>query len=96
MENENIVIVKKKSTFWTVIKILLVVGAICFAAFKIYQKFFKKKDVAAVADAEDAAELDCATDSCEALPSEEIPFEVSANAVIANAEDMADAESDEA
>lgn len=96
MENENIVIVKKKSTFWTVVKILLVVGAICFAAFKIYQKFFKKKDAAAVADAEDAAELDSATDACEENPAEEIPFEVSADAVIANTEDMADAEPDEA
>lgn len=95
MENENIVIVKKKSTFWTVVKILLVVGAICFAAFKIYQKFFKKK-AAAVADAEDAAELDSATDACEENPAEEIPFEVSADAVIANTEDMADAEPDEA
>lgn len=95
MENENIVIVKKKSTFWTVVKILLVVGAICFAAFKIYQKFFKKKD-AAVADAKDAAELDSATDACEENPAEEIPFEVSADAVIANTEDMADAEPDEA
>ena len=96
MEKENIVIVKKRSTFWSVVKFLLVVGAICFVAVKIYQKHFQKKEADAVNAAEEPTKLDC-SDALEETPSLEEPaFEVSAEAVITNTEDMADVTSDEA
>ena len=85
MENSNIVVVKKKSKFWTVVGILLAVGAVCLVAAKLYQKFVKNKK-AAQADIDDAdvpEALDCAEKE---LADE--TFEVPAEAVIANAEDM--------
>lgn len=91
MENQNIVVVKKKSTFWTVVKILLVVGAVCLVAAKIYQKFFKKKTVEVLEDADDLAALDAADEvPTENVVEAEETFEVPAEAVIANAEDMED------
>ena len=76
---------------WTAIKIILAIAAIGFAAYKIYQRFFQKKIVAEVDEAEETAELasdtsdiaeeDAAADAEEAL-------EVPAEAVIANAEAM--------
>lgn len=86
MENSNVVVVKKKSTFWTVVKILLAVGAICLVAAKIYQKFFKNKKAAVceIEDDEDLPEIDTA----EETDTDEEAFEVPADAVIANAEDM--------
>ena len=97
MENENIIIVKKKNTIWTVIAVLLALGAVCIVALKLYQKFFKKKKTADIDDAEALAELNIADDAGEEIfEAEEIPFEVSAEAVIANAEDMAEVEPDEA
>ena len=92
MENQNIVVVKKKSTFWTVVKILLAVGAICLIAAKVYQKFFKKKTVEVIEDADDLSAMTDADDvAVEEATAEEETFEVAAEAVIANAEDMADA-----
>ena len=89
MENQNIVVVKKKSTFWTVVKILLIVGAVCLVAAKIYQKFFKKKTVEVLEDADDLAALDAADEvPTENVVEAEETFEVPAEAVIANAEDM--------
>ncbi|MBO5295675.1 MAG: hypothetical protein J6B71_10595 [Clostridia bacterium] len=91
MENQNIVVVKKKSTFWTVVKILLIVGAVCLVAAKIYQKFFKKKTVEVLEDADDLAALDAADEvPTENVVEAEETFEVPAEAVIANAEDMED------
>ena len=88
MGNENIVVVKKKSKFWTVVKILLVVGAIALVAAKIYQKFFKNKKCK-LEEVETDEELD-ALEAAEVEPdvAEEEAFEVSADAVITNAEDM--------
>lgn len=86
MENQNIVYVKKESGFWKFVKIALAVAAICFVAAKIYQKFFKKKTVEAVAEADDLDELPEVME--EADVAEEEAFEVPAEAVIANAEDM--------
>ncbi len=88
MENENIVVVKKKSTFWTVVKVLLVVAAVSFVAYKIYQKFFKNKKAEALADTEEPAQLDAACEACEDVAEEEVAFEVPAESVIANAENM--------
>ena len=91
MENQNIVVVKKKSTFWTVVKILLAVGAICLVAAKVYQKFFKKKTIEVIEDADDLSDMTDADDvAVEETTAEEETFEVAAEAVIANAEDMAD------
>lgn len=91
MANENIVVVKKKSKFWTVVKILLVVGAVALVAAKIYQKFFKNKKCALC-----EAETDEEPDALEAAAvepdaAEEESFEVSADAVITNAEEMEEA-----
>ena len=90
MENQNIVVVKKKSTFWTVVKILLVVGAVCLVAAKIYQKFFKKKNVEVLDEADEAEVPEIAEINAVADTAEEESFEVSAESVIANAEDMED------
>ena len=43
MENQNIVIVKKKYTALKIITALLAVAAVCLVAYKLYQKYFKKK-----------------------------------------------------
>ena len=96
MENQNIVVVKKKSTFWTVVKILLVVGAVCLVAAKLYQKFFKKKTVEVLEDADDLAALDAADEvPTENVVEAEETFEVPADAVIANVEDMEEAPAEE-
>lgn len=84
MENSNLVVVKKKNTVWTVIKILLAVGAVCLVAAKIYQKFFKNKK----ASAEEIKAEDETPEIAEAEAVEDDAFEVPAEAVIANAEDM--------
>lgn len=91
MANENIVVVKKKSKFWTVVKILLVVGAVALVAAKIYQKFFKNKKCA-LCEAEAGEEPD-ALEAAAVEPdaAEEEAFEVSADAVITNAEEMEEA-----
>ena len=85
MENSNIVVVKKKSKFWTVVGILLAVGAVCLVAAKLYQKFVKNKKAAQaeIDDADVPEALDCAEEEL----ADEI-FEVPAETVIANAEDM--------
>ncbi len=84
MENE-VVVVKKGNTFLKVLGILLAIGAICFAAVKVYNKFFRKKTDALEADeADDEVALEDAT---EEEAAEEV-FEVPAEAVIANAEQM--------
>ena len=87
MGTENIVVVKKKSKFWTVVKILLVVGAVALVAAKIYQKFFKNKKCA-LCEAEEAEETEALAAAEETDTAEEETFEVSADAVITNAEDM--------
>ena len=86
MDNSNYVVVKKKNKVWTVIGILLAIGAVCLVAAKLYQKFVKNKK-AAEAELDEADEpeaLDCAEEAAV----EEEAVEVPAEAVIANAEDM--------
>lgn len=87
--DSNVVVVKKKHTFLKVVGVLLAVGAACVVAAKLYQKFFKKKQVEAI-EAEAEEELPELEDCCveEAPVVEEETFEASAEAVIANAEDM--------
>jgi len=87
MANENIVVVKKKNKIWTVIAIILAIGTVAVVAAKIYQKFFQKKKCAAC---DEAVEAEAEVDAIEAEPEavEEEAFEVAADAVIANAEEM--------
>lgn len=84
MENE--IVVKKSSGFVKFLKIALIIAAVTFVAVKVYNKFFKKKAVEAELEGEAAeAELE-AIEEAEVV--EEAPFEVSAEAVIDNAENM--------
>ena len=87
----QVVVVKKKSTFWKVVKILLAVGALCLIAAKVYRKFFQKNtEVVVDEDADEATDVDLLAE--EDADVEEEAFEVPAEAVIANAEDMEDGE----
>lgn len=86
---DNVVLVKKKSTFWKVVKVLLVVAAITFVLAKLYRKFAQKvADELEMPDEEllleDAdGELAIVEDVAE-----DDAFEVPADAVIANLDDM--------
>ena len=41
--NETNYVLKKKCTWWSVIKALIIIAAVAYAGYKIYTKFFKKK-----------------------------------------------------
>jgi len=87
MEKSNLS--KKKSTFWTVVGILLAVAALCVVAAKVYQKFFKKKRTEVIEATEGETELlEAAEDADESADTEAEVLEVPAEAVIANTEDM--------
>ena len=87
--DQNVVYVeKKKSGFWGFVKAALVVAAVAYVAVKIYNKYFKKIEVEIdeeeALDAElESLELDLSVESVE-----EDTFEASAEAVIANAEEL--------
>ncbi len=81
--NENLVVTKKGCTFWKVVKVLLIVGAVCFAAVKVYQKFFKKNAQAKVDAPKEAPEAEQVSGEKEAEA-----FEVPADAVIAGAAEL--------
>lgn len=85
MENE--IVVKKSSGFVKFLKIALIIAAITFVAVKVYNKFFKKKAAAEAELEGEAVEAEVAAIE-EAEVVEEAPFEVSAEAVIDNAENM--------
>lgn len=85
--HETDFIVKKRCTWLSVIKVVLVIAAIAFVAYKIYEKFFAKKN-AALAPEEDEAELP-ALEPTEAIAEETSSFEVAAEDVIVNPESMA-------
>ena len=88
MENETDLVVKKRCTWVTVLKVLLIVAAVAFVAYKIYDKFFKKKKAAEL-ESETPDELeatDCGAEACGAA--DPASFEVSAQDVIANPESM--------
>lgn len=72
---------EKKNGFWKFLKVILAIGAICLAAVKIYEKFFKKAEDAD-ADTDDAP----VADEEESAPASGV--EVSAKSVIADAELM--------
>ena len=87
MENE--IVLKKTSGWVKFLKIALVVAAIATVAVLVYKKFFKKKKAAELAEADDAIEAELPEAVVEEAV-EEAPFEVAADAVIDNAENMDD------
>lgn len=88
METQNVVYVKQKSTFWTVVKVLLVVAGVCLVAARIYQKIRAKKEAALLEEPEEVELFDDLLEEAEVEEDAEEAFEVPAEAVIANAEDM--------
>ena len=87
MEND-IVVVKKGNRFWKVVGILLAIGAVCFVAVKVYNKYFRKnKDE--LQEGDELPEVEGA-DCADVAVAE--TFEVPAEAVIVNAADMDAAE----
>ncbi len=94
MGNETDFVVKKRCTWLTVLKVVLVLAAVAFAAYKIYEKFHKKK--AAVLDAQEPDSIDqgmnacCAEEADSAPAADETAFEVSAQDVIVNPESMSE------
>ena len=87
--DQNVVYVeKKKSGFWGFVKVALVVAAAAYVAVKVYNKYFNKIEV----EIDDEEALDADLESLEIDLSvesvEEDTFEASAEAVIANAEEM--------
>ncbi len=91
MEHETqMIVVKKENRFWKVVKVLLVLGAVCFVAVKVYNKFFRKKKE--LLDAEDTEEVDALADAVDAEDAEEpveqeSTFEASADAVLDSVEE---------
>ena len=88
METQNVVYVKQKSTFWTVVKVLLVVAGVCLIAARIYQKIRAKTAAALLEEPEEVELFDDLLEEAEVVEDAEEAFEVPAEAVIANAEDM--------
>ena len=99
MEYPNTVYVEKKSGgFWRFVKVALVVAAVAYVGVKVYQKYFKKEELALDSDEELDAALDTELEPLELDVSDDFSeetFEASADAVIANAEDL-DAATEEA
>ena len=87
--DQNVVYVeKKKSGFWGIVKVALVVAAVAYVAVKVYNRYFKKIEL----EIDDTEELDAELEPLELDLSddsvEDDVFEASADAVIANTEDM--------
>ena len=77
-------------TILKILGILLAIGAVCFVAVKIYQKFFKKEEnvLEGAADEADAIAEGSVEEVAEEAAAQEDSFEVPAAAVIANADQM--------
>ena len=84
MENEG---AKRGNTILKILGILLAIGAVCFIVVKVYRKFFPKEQPVLEGEAEDADAIADASVT-EAAAAEAETFEVPAEAVIANAEQM--------
>ncbi|MBE6633468.1 MAG: hypothetical protein E7620_03880 [Ruminococcaceae bacterium] len=84
MTNETNYVVKKKSTWWSIIKALIVIAVVTYAAYKIYAKFFKKKK----------APLDIPM--ADELPTEALAEEASDSAFEASAEEVIEVSEEEA
>jgi hypothetical protein len=84
MENEG---AKRGNTILKILGILLAIGAVCFIAVKVYRKFFPKQQPVLEGEAEGTDAIADAPAVEEAV-AEANTFEVPAEAVIANAEQM--------
>lgn len=84
MENEG---AKRGNTILKILGILLAIGAVCFIVVKLYRKFFPKQQPVLEGEATDADAIADASVT-EAAAAEVETFEVPAEAVIANAEQM--------
>ena len=85
MANEN---ARRGKTFLKIIGILLAIGAVCFIAVKLYKKFFKKEEPVLEAAADDVDAIAEESAVAEEAVATEDSFEVPAEAVIANADQM--------
>ena len=85
MENEG---AKRGRKFLKFIGILLAIGAVCFVVVKLYKKFFKKEEPLLEGEADDLDAIAEETAVAEEAPVKENSFEVPAEAVIANADQM--------
>ncbi len=92
MGNQADLIVRKRNSWVTAIKVILVLAAIAFVAYKIYDKFAKKNRVLPAVDG-DADALCAGADADEdvSIAAEETAYEVAAEDVIINSEEMAEA-----
>ena len=87
--DQNVVYVeKKKSGFWGFVKVARVVAAVAYVAVKVYNRYFKKIEL----EIDDTEELDAELETLELDLADDSAtddvFEASADAVIANTEDM--------
>lgn len=83
MENEG---ARRFRTFLKILGIVLAVGAVCFIAVKVYRKFFPKQQPLLEDDADDLDAIAEAPAKEAAVKAE--AFEVPAEAVLANADQM--------
>ena len=82
MGNDNFV-VKKRSTWVSVLKAVLIIAAIAFVAYKIYDKFFRKKVQQQVLG--NTEQNDFLDEASESLPAVDV-LEADASDVIVDAE----------
>ena len=85
MENEG---AKRFKTFLKIVGVLLAIGAVCFVAVKLYRKYFKKEEPVLEAAADDVDAIAEESAKVEEAVVAEDSFEVPAEAVIANADQM--------
>ncbi len=87
MENQG---AKTGKTILKILGILLAIGAVCFVVVKLYRKFFKKEEPVLEGEANevDAIAEGSDTEVAEEVAVTEDSFEVPAEAVIANADQM--------
>ena len=88
MENQGAKTIK---TIFKILGILLAIGAVCFVAVKLYKKFFKKEEPVLEGDADEVEALEEGAEAeevAEEVVTAEDSFEVPAEAVIANADQM--------
>ena len=85
MENEG---AKRFKIFLKIVGVLLAIGAVCFVAVKLYRKYFKKEEPVLEAAADDVDAIAEKSVAAEEAVVAEDSFEVPAEAVIANADQM--------
>lgn len=87
--NETNYVLKKKCTWWSLIKALIIIAAVAYAGYKIYTKFFKKKKAEVLPETDSDELLSDAT--VEDLSEEPVAvLEASAEDVLTASEDAAE------